>query len=64
MDYGNYKLTTEITSSKPKLRPHNRYHNGGHVWPKTPKTALISEYLAADSSPDTSSDAMAIIDKG
>ena len=26
---------------------------GGHIWLKTPKMALISEYLAADSSADT-----------
>ena len=34
---------------------------GAHIWPKTPKMALISKYLAADSSPDTSADALAII---
>ena len=34
---------------------------GGHIWPKTPKMALISEYLAADSSPDASEDTLAII---
>ena len=32
------------------------------VWLKTPKMTLISEYLAADLSPDTSADALAIID--
>ena len=32
--------------------------------PKTPKMALISEYLAADSSPDASADALCIIDIG
>ena len=34
---------------------------GGHILPKTPKIALISECLAADSSPDASADALAII---
>ena len=34
---------------------------GGHIWLKPPKMALISEYLAADSSPDASADALAII---
>ena len=33
----------------------------GHILPKTPKIALISECLAADSSPDASADALAII---
>ena len=33
---------------------------GGHIWLKTPKIALISEYLAADSS----ADALAIINIG
>ena len=34
----------------------------GHIlWPKTHKMVLISEYLAADSSPDASADALAII---
>ena len=33
----------------------------GHILLKTPKIALISEYLAADSSPDASADALAII---
>ena len=36
----------------------------GHIWPKTPKIALISEYLAADLSADASADALAIIDIG
>ena len=36
----------------------------GLIWPKTPKMALISEYLAADSSPDASADALCIIDIG
>ena len=31
------------------------------TWPKKPKMALISEYLAADSSSDASADALAII---
>ena len=31
----------------------------GRTWPKKPKMALISEYLAADSSPDASADASA-----
>ena len=31
---------------------------------KTPKMALISEYSAADLSPDASADALAIIDIG
>ena len=31
---------------------------GGHIWPKM---APISEYLAVDSSPDASADALAII---
>ena len=31
----------------------------GHILPKTPKIALISECLAADSSPDSSPDASA-----
>ena len=34
----------------------------GRTWPNKPKMALISEYLAADLSPDTSADALAIID--
>ena len=34
------------------------------MWPKTPKMALISEYLAADTSPDASADALAIINIG
>ena len=33
----------------------------GHILLKTPKMALISEYLAADLSPDASADALAII---
>ena len=33
----------------------------GRTWPKKPKMALISEYLAADSSPDASADAQAMI---
>ena len=33
----------------------------GHILLKTPKIAHISEYLAADSSPDASPDALAII---
>ena len=33
---------------------------GGHIWPKTPKMALISENLAADSSPDASTDILGI----
>ena len=37
---------------------------GGHIWLKTPKMALISEYLAADSPPDASADALAIINIG
>ena len=37
---------------------------GGHIWLKTPKMALITEYLAADSSPDASADALCIIDIG
>ena len=36
----------------------------GCTWPKKPKMALISEYLAADSSPDASADALAIINIG
>ena len=34
--------------------------HGGHIWPKKPKMALISEYLAAD----LSSDALCIINIG
>ena len=38
------------------------------IWPKTPKMALISEYLAADTAADTSTnssaDALAIINIG
>ena len=33
----------------------------GYILLKTPKIALISEYLAADSSADASADALAII---
>ena len=33
----------------------------GRTWPKKPKMALISEYLAADMSPDASADALVII---
>ena len=36
----------------------------GHILLKTPKMALISEYLAADLSPDASADALAIINIG
>ena len=36
----------------------------GAIWPKTHKMVLISEYLAADSSPDASVDALAIINIG
>ena len=36
----------------------------GHILLKTPKIALISEYLAADSSPDASADALCIINIG
>ena len=36
----------------------------GHIWPKTPKMALISKYLAADSSPDVSADTLALINIG
>ena len=43
------------------IKKKEREGNGGHIWPKTPKMALISEYLAADSSPDASADALAII---
>ena len=41
-----------------------REGNGGHTWRKNPKMALISDYLAAASSPDTSADALAIINIG
>ena len=34
---------------------------GGHIRPKNPKMVLISEYLAADSSPDASADVLAKI---
>ena len=33
----------------------------GRMWPKNHKFALLSEYLAADLSPDASPDALAII---
>ena len=33
----------------------------GRIWPKNHKFALLSEYLAADLSPDASADALAII---
>ena len=33
----------------------------GRTWPKKHKMALISEYLAADLSPDASADALDII---
>ena len=33
----------------------------GRIWPKNHKFALLSEYLAADLSPDVSADALAII---
>ena len=36
----------------------------GRTWPKKPKMALISEYFAADSSPDASADALAIMNIG
>ena len=36
----------------------------GRTWPKKPKMALISEYLAADLSLDASADALAIINIG
>ena len=35
-----------------------------HIWPETPKMALISEYLAADSCPNASADALGIINIG
>ena len=42
-----------------------REGNGGHIWQKKkPKMALISDYLAAASSPDASADALAIINIG
>ena len=31
--------------------PEDREGYGGHIWPKTPKMALIAESLAADLSP-------------
>ena len=36
----------------------------GHILLKTPKVALISDYLAAASSADASADALAIISIG
>ena len=47
------------TTSKVTLQPTKEGY-GGHIWLKTPKMALISEYLAADSSPD----ALAIVNIG
>ena len=46
------------------LRGAQREGNGGHICGKNPKMALISDYLAADSSADASADALAIIYMG
>ena len=50
------KLPVSVsTTSKVTLQP---------TWRKNPKMALISDYLAAASSPDASADALAIINIG
>ena len=41
-----------------------REGHGGRTWPKNPKMAHISEYLAADLSADASADALCIINIG
>ena len=41
-----------------------REGHGARIWPNKHKMALISEYLAADLSPDASADALAIIKIG
>ena len=50
------------TTSKVTLQQREGY--GGRIWPKKPKMALISEYLAADLFADASADALAIINIG
>ena len=41
-----------------------REGHGARIWPNKHKMELISEYLAADTSPDASADALAIINIG
>ena len=41
-----------------------REGHGTRIWPNKHKMELISEYLAADTSPDASADALAIINVG
>ena len=51
------------TTSKVTLQPTGKGKEMEAIYgAKNPKMALISEYLAADLSPDTSADALAIID--